>query len=113
MWNSKYNKGFVKSWDWTLRKAAYVPLSRIKSDVVQLERFEQEIELPGGVRLVRAFVIETGVSRITPRVSMCGTLSKRIVRSFRERQEPADKMKVEREAAGRSRSYLASLPPEF
>ena len=68
-------KGFIEIWDWTLRKAAYVPLSRIKSDVVQLELFEQEIELPGGVRLVRALVIETGMSRIMPRVSMCGTLS--------------------------------------
>ena len=38
--------------DQTLWKAAYVPLSRIKPNVVQLKEFEQEIELPVRVRLV-------------------------------------------------------------
>ena len=52
--DEKYNKKVLKISDWTLWKAAYIPLSRIKPNVVQLERIEQEIELPGRVRLVRA-----------------------------------------------------------
>ena len=43
----KRRKDFVKIWGLTLLKAAYVPHSRIKSNVVQLESFEQEIELHG------------------------------------------------------------------
>ena len=49
----KMKKRFLFSSDWTLWKAAYVPLSRIKPNVFQFTEFEQETEPPLRVRLVR------------------------------------------------------------